>query len=84
MLQLMKQTGAVTSISNFKDPDKMNWIISSSDGSVSWQKQNQDWGLGKYRSSDRTVYIDGKYHNKVILPVISSSFFITQNLWTLK
>jgi hypothetical protein len=41
-----KQTGAITSISNFKDPDKMNWVISSSDGSVSWQKQNQDWGLG--------------------------------------
>ncbi|KUG12198.1 hypothetical protein AMC91_08975 [Elizabethkingia miricola] len=48
-----KQTGAITGITNSKDLDKMNWIISSSDGSTPWQQQNQDWGLGKYRSSDK-------------------------------
>ncbi|MCT4011334.1 six-hairpin glycosidase [Elizabethkingia anophelis] len=48
-----KQTGAITSITNFKDPDKMNWIISSSDGNNPWQQQNQDWGMGKYKSSDK-------------------------------
>ncbi|MCL1669113.1 DUF5695 domain-containing protein [Elizabethkingia ursingii] len=52
-----KQTGAVTSITNFKDPNKMNWIISSSNGSTPWQKQNQDWGLGNYRlSNNNSLY----------------------------
>ncbi|WP_309047141.1 hypothetical protein [Elizabethkingia miricola] len=70
-----KQTGAVTSISNFKDPDKMNWIISSSDGSVSWQKQNQDWGLGKYRSSDRDSLYRWEISQQSNITGDKSSFF---------
>src|SRR5690242_11740619 len=43
-----KQTGAVTAIVNPTDPNKMNWIFSSEDSLLKWQKNDQDWGLGKY------------------------------------
>ncbi|MGJ1364322.1 six-hairpin glycosidase [Sphingobacterium spiritivorum] len=49
-ITINKQTGAISSIVNFTDPNKMNWILSSSDGNTAWQHQNQDWGMGKFKS----------------------------------
>ncbi len=41
-------TGAVSSISEKKDANGMNWVFSSSDPVPSWQKPGQDWGMGRY------------------------------------
>lgn len=43
-----KVTGALTQITNGDDQYRMNWIFSSKDTLLKWQKPTQDWGLGKY------------------------------------
>ena len=43
-----KNTGALNQIINSADKNQMNWIFASGDKNLIWQKQEQDWGLGKY------------------------------------
>ena len=49
---LNKTTGAINAISNPADKYKMNWIFASGDTNLTWQKPEQDWGLGKYDALD--------------------------------
>ena len=51
-VEINSSNGAISKISNLKDPNQMNWIFSSSDGISDWQKPNQDWGLGKYQLNE--------------------------------
>lgn len=50
-----KTTGAINQISNPTDKYKMNWIFASGDVNLTWQKPEQDWGLGKYDVVDLGV-----------------------------
>lgn len=43
-----QQTGALNKISLPGDQYRMNWIFSSTDTIPTWQKEDQDWGMGKY------------------------------------
>lgn len=43
-----KKTGALNMISNTADPYRMNWLFASGDEYLTWQKPEEDWGLGKY------------------------------------
>ena len=54
----------------------MNWIISSSDGNNPWQQQNQDWGMGKYKSSDKDSLYKWEIpeYSKIIGNTISLSY----------
>lgn len=47
-IRYSNKTGAIESISNPADKYKMDWIFSSSDSLPTWQKPDQDWGMGKY------------------------------------
>ena len=42
------KTGAISSIINPNDKNRMNWIFSSADSIPTYQKEVQDWGMGKY------------------------------------
>ena len=48
-----KKTGAVTSIMSPNDKYRMKWIFSSVDSLPTYQKEEQDWGLGKYTVSSK-------------------------------
>lgn len=50
-----KTTGAINQINNPKDKYQMNWIFASGDPNLTWQKPEQDWGLGKYDVIDKEV-----------------------------
>jgi hypothetical protein len=50
-----KNTGAVNSIIHPKDKYGMSWVFASGDSNLTWQKPEQDWGLGKYNAEDLGV-----------------------------
>lgn len=54
-LNVNKTTGALTKISNPTDKYAMNWVFASGDQYLTWQKPEQDWGLGKYDISNLNV-----------------------------
>lgn len=54
-IETNKISGAVNHISNPIDKYKMNWIFASGDNNLTWQKAEQDWGLGKYDIPDLGV-----------------------------
>jgi len=43
------RAGAIQSIINSFDSNKMDWILSSSDSFPTWQKPYEDWDMGEYR-----------------------------------
>ena len=51
-IAINKTTGAIRQIANPNDKHKMNWIFASGDSLLTWQKPDQDWGLGKYEVLD--------------------------------
>ena len=50
-------SGALVQMANRADKYKMNWIFSSQDSALKWQKPFQNWGLGSYSitSSEEAV-----------------------------
>lgn len=51
-ININKTTGAIKEITNPNDKNQMNWIFASGDVNLTWQKPEQDWGLGKYDAKD--------------------------------
>jgi len=57
-INIDKTTGAIRQISNPFDSYKMNWLFASGDLNLTWQKPQEDWGLGKYDAPEMGVVND--------------------------
>ena len=58
-------------IEHLGDKHKMNWVFNSDDDKLTWQKPEQDWGLGKYDAPGLGIR-DEKW-TAIATPVITGS-----------